>query len=55
MGKLFEKKEIKPSSGPKKVVSALSKQLDSCGTANNPFMEYAKFDGKIQVSILETS
>ena len=47
-GEHFERKEISPR--PATVTSrksALSLQLEEFDQINNPFMEYAKFDGRV--------
>lgn len=54
LGYLFEKKDIKDNTdlvqpqGPAKVMSGLTKQLENVGKmGENPFMEYARFDGRV--------
>ena len=48
-GDLFEKKELVESKPQAPRKSRLTEQLDNFAAANNPFMDYAKFDGKIHV------
>ena len=52
-GEHFERKELSPR--PATVTSrksALSLQLEEFDQINNPFMEYAKFDGRVSSWIL---
>ncbi|XP_067661871.1 target of rapamycin complex 2 subunit MAPKAP1-like [Haliotis asinina] len=50
-GHLFEKKEVPPQESSRKG-SFLSQQLDTHGTkGDNPFTEYAKFDGRASAGI----
>ncbi|XP_025114172.1 target of rapamycin complex 2 subunit MAPKAP1-like isoform X2 [Pomacea canaliculata] len=59
LGYLFEKKDIKDNTdlvqpqGPAKVMSGLTKQLENVGKmGENPFMEYARFDGRSSVGLI---
>lgn len=49
---LFQRKDFRKKTGPTKRYSLLSEQLEKCpNLPQNPFMEYAKFDGSAQVDI----
>ncbi|XP_060602079.1 target of rapamycin complex 2 subunit MAPKAP1-like [Ruditapes philippinarum] len=52
-GHLFEKKVVIPSEQPDTpLISRLSEQLDSSASlGENPFLEFAKFDGKASVGV----
>lgn len=52
-GHLFEKKTLSPvKQEPTTLISRLSEQLDSSASmGENPFLEYAKFDGKASVGV----
>lgn len=56
-GHLFEKKElptVKPAQGA--TLSLLTEQLDSSASqGENPFLEYAKFDGKVSTGYIRNS
>ena len=49
---LFQRKDFRSKTGHNKRHSLLSEQLEKCpNVPQNPFMEYAKFDGSAQVDI----
>ena len=51
-GEYFDKQEVLPTAKIKKGQSMLSQQLEHfAASPNNPFMEYAKFDGKVIFSL----
>ncbi|CAK9812891.1 Stress-activated map kinase-interacting protein 1 [Anthophora quadrimaculata] len=49
---LFQRKDFRKKTGPAKKYSLLSEQLEKCpNLPQNPFIEYAKFDGSAQIDI----
>ncbi|KOC65973.1 Stress-activated map kinase-interacting protein 1 [Habropoda laboriosa] len=49
---LFQRKDFRRKTGPAKRYSLLSEQLEKCpNLPQNPFIEYAKFDGSAQIDI----
>jgi len=54
-GEHFERKDLTPKPAtPTSRKSALSLQLEEFDqNVNNPFMEYAKFDGRVGILVLD--
>lgn len=52
---LFQRKDFRKKTGQIKKLSLLSEQLEKCpNIPQNPFIEYAKFDGSVCINMIST-